>query len=541
MAANNPARVDTPGNSGHWDYGTNEDGRRVCVCGEPAGHNDPRYGCLLKVWSTATGTNLDHFSMSAMPSFTVGTGFELITSIKPFIMDRTIRELIFVTCFWAKSSSRAEVSDMLSTLSRYGVAQNRTIRVRICLSSMSFMQRLLHTSSPSGKQSSWFTAQKFRQSFTLRFERSRFSPGYIFDHSEWNSKLGLPPPAQLPGLDLEIKSVFVRPFSVMHSKFILIDRRICLLPSCNVSWEDWFEVCADLRGPVVEQLYTYFESFWGRGDEKFSLGADVVPMQRSDFVGPTYLHQELGLIGLPPLDSTPFSAGMGSLRYIEDRDRLPESKSLPGQEIPMLFLPSPYHSKPHFRPFVCQKYVPPPPTPLNTFLLYLFDNAETSILIRTPNLTSRPVIDALTNALDRGVSVNIVTNKKLMTLEQIVTAGTTTPNCMMTLTRKHRMLMKEREKSFRRAMAAGRYEDRPVGQLTIAYHDAPVTRNPPDPPSILPVKAHLKVTIVDGKYLVLGSGNMDRASWYTSQEIGVAMHSQIIAKEVEELIGRQRT
>jgi phosphatidylserine/phosphatidylglycerophosphate/cardiolipin synthase-like enzyme len=29
---------------------------------------------------------------------------------------------------------------------------------------------------------------------------------------------------------------------------------------------------------------------------------------------------------------------------------------------------------------------------------------------------------------------------------------------------------------------------------------------------------------VDGEYLMLGSGNMDRASWWTSQEIGVLFY-----------------
>jgi len=37
-----------------------------------------------------------------------------------------------------------------------------------------------------------------------------------------------------------------------------------------------------------------------------------------------------------------------------------------------------------------------------------------------------------------------------------------------------------------------------------------------------PVKSHLKMVIVDDEITVLGSGNMDRASWFTSQVLGVA-------------------
>lgn len=47
-----------------------------------------------------------------------------------------------------------------------------------------------------------------------------------------------------------------------------------------------------------------------------------------------------------------------------------------------------------------------------------------------------------------------------------------------------------------------------------------------------PVKSHLKLTVVDDEVTVLGSGNMDRASWFTSQELGVALLSREIAESV---------
>lgn len=45
-------------------------------------------------------------------------------------------------------------------------------------------------------------------------------------------------------------------------------------------------------------------------------------------------------------------------------------------------------------------------------------------------------------------------------------------------------------------------------------------------------KIHVKCTIVDGEVVVLGSGNMDRASWFTSQELGVAVQDEQIARDV---------
>jgi phosphatidylserine/phosphatidylglycerophosphate/cardiolipin synthase-like enzyme len=48
-----------------------------------------------------------------------------------------------------------------------------------------------------------------------------------------------------------------------------------------------------------------------------------------------------------------------------------------------------------------------------------------------------------------------------------------------------------------------------------------------------PVKSHFKTTIVDGEVTVMGSGNMDRASWYTSQELGVAFFGAEFARIIK--------
>jgi phosphatidylserine/phosphatidylglycerophosphate/cardiolipin synthase-like enzyme len=38
--------------------------------------------------------------------------------------------------------------------------------------------------------------------------------------------------------------------------------------------------------------------------------------------------------------------------------------------------------------------------------------------------------------------------------------------------------------------------------------------------------------LVDGEITVLGSGNMDRASWFTSQELGVALFGREVAQSI---------
>lgn len=43
--------------------------------------------------------------------------------------------------------------------------------------------------------------------------------------------------------------------------------------------------------------------------------------------------------------------------------------------------------------------------------------------------------------------------------------------------------------------------------------------------------------IVNEEITVLGSGNMDRASWFTSQELGVALLSKEVAGDVASCVG----
>ncbi len=45
-------------------------------------------------------------------------------------------------------------------------------------------------------------------------------------------------------------------------------------------------------------------------------------------------------------------------------------------------------------------------------------------------------------------------------------------------------------------------------------------------------RSHIKCSTVDSQVVVLGSGNMDRASWYTSQELGVAIEGEDVVKRV---------
>ncbi|KAK4956935.1 hypothetical protein LTR28_005797 [Elasticomyces elasticus] len=270
----------------------------------------------------------------------------------------------------------------------------------------------------------------------------------------------------------------------MHPKFIVVDRRRVFLPSCNVSWEEWFEGCAELSGSIVDQFVHFWEAFWKSSHDT--------------------------TIELPnPLE---LSRAFGE----------------PLLEVTSIFLPSPHHRNPRFRPFPWQPVLAPPHTPLNVFILKAIAAAEQSVYIQTPNLTAIPVLSSVLNALRCGIDVSILTSERLMILEQLVTAGTTTSRCVKTLIKRYKVHPES-------GMAPT------LGALKVSYFQP--RKDSKDVHE--PVQSHLKLTLIDDEIVVLGSGNMDRASWYTSQELGVAFFSRSFAGRVrwtvdEALRGRVR-
>ncbi|MCJ1270491.1 hypothetical protein MMC22_010388 [Lobaria immixta] len=400
--------------------------------------------------------------------FTTGTGLDLyISTILP-ALESAEHEIIFVTCFWTRPISILHLSSTLVSLSQKRLRrfpEGPKLRVRLCFSSRSVLQKLFHTSSPSG---------------------------YIYPPSQWHSKLGLPPPRVLEGLDLQVKSIFVLPFSVMHPKFVIIDRQRALLPSCNLSHESWLECCISFTGPIVSSVFQFWRAFWGRDD--FSPVEFAVP-----------------------IGSSPRTSCLAVL------------------------LPSPHHRAPAFRPFLSPPT--PPPTPLNTMLLHLLSTAKRSVTFLTPNLTSPPLLSAIITALANGISITIITNRYMMIPEQLLTAGTITELCIWQLVRRYRALVSCRGDPSR-VHSAAEAGNPTVGSLKVGYFIGDAEDKGQERGSHGGFrKSHVKCTVVDGDgdggVVVLGSGNMDRASWFTSQELGVAIEDAAVVKNVWEQLEKR--
>ena len=429
---------------------------------------------------------------SNIHSVSLGTGNRVLETLLP-ALESAESEVLFVTCYWAQSDSLNRIADSLRKLSARNLAspKNSKTRVRICFSSSGVWQKISHPQSRQGR---------------------------IYSPSEWSKTLGLPGPEELQGIDLQVKSVFFLPISIIHPKFVVIDRKLAFLPSCNVSWEEWFEGCVELSGPVVQKFVRFWEEFWANGEDHGRL----LTITTAD-------SEETARLS----SSSPSPSLLTHLSHTQ----------LPRTQTPTLFLPSPHHRDPNFHPLPFQSNPDPPPTPLNTFLLLAFASAQRRIQIQTPNLTSQPAIEALLAALARGVEVRITTSENLQRIEQVVTAGTTTGSCVAQLVQKHGALVEER----RRKSDENVEEALPgVGGLSVFYYQpsqsrsqgqlgGPQDRHPREEGhGDEPVQSHFKFTIIDGEVAVFGSGNLDRASWFTSQELGVAFFEREFVGRVEE-------
>ncbi|KAI0205322.1 hypothetical protein F4808DRAFT_411294 [Astrocystis sublimbata] len=424
-------------------------------------------------------------STSYPVSFEVGTGASIYTrSLLPAIL-KAQHEVILVTCFWERSSTLSALRETLEQLAdlRQDHIRNSAdgtlppLNVYICFSSRSFFQKLFHTFSPDG---------------------------YVYHPSEWASKLGLPEPRLLKAgrINLQVKSLFFLPFSVMHPKFLIVDRQRAWLPSCNVAPVAWFEGCIEIVGDTIAPLLRFYHSVWDR---------------------------QSGLNTEPQLDGT-WSPGGSELASIQCP--VGHRVALQQQGItPTILLPSYHHRNPHFRPFPWQKFPRPPATPLNCAILHLIATASKKLYLQTPNLTATTVVDALLEALDRGVEVTIVTSKGLMNLEQLLTGGTITSWRLQSFIK-----MYERRRKLLSGPSFDPEAQPPrLGSLEIFYYQPlPASERLHEEP----VHSHLKLTVVDDAYVVLGSGNLDRASWFTSQELGILFHSIDLATSVTDTVSR---
>ncbi|RVD83771.1 uncharacterized protein DFL_005550 [Arthrobotrys flagrans] len=455
--------------------------------------------------SSATHPIEDLLSASYIEDYVVGTG-EALTNFQCTKMLEAENEIIIVTgflnptCASIKNLNRTiEILATRQVLKNIRRGTDSALKVHICFSSSGILQKVLHTKNPKGR---------------------------VWKKREWK-KLGLGDPSYLKGkIDLTVKSIFVRPVGLLHGKYMIVDRRILVVPSCNLSWEEWLEGATtylryydDSPDCVVRKFVEYWESVWRHGEEP---GPD-----RFEPVVETFTAVRL-------------NEGGGSIVLDRPRGLAIERSGWEGF-VPTVFLPHPESgSFPPVWPFGeieaiwkilrslaglvfengvrDEEYLG---NPQNAFWMAAIEGAEKSIYVHTPNITAKPLIDALMKAVKRGVVVEIVTSMGMMKWEQLVTAGTTTDKCLTKMVvelQNWKQTLDEEEAATTGGLWIYRYDakrrppllpfvKRPEDNFKLTWYD----------------KSHVKCLIVDEEVMVLGSGNFDRASWATSQEVNVGL------------------
>ncbi|KAF3932212.1 hypothetical protein ABW20_dc0109860 [Dactylellina cionopaga] len=469
-------------------------------------------------------TRLDHLSSVTHPldellsetlvsSYDVGTG-DSLTNLQCSKALEADHELIIVTGFLHPSSNSVktlnrtlEILATRQTLKKVRRGTDTTLKVHICFSSSGFLQKVLHTKNPKGR---------------------------VWTEKEWE-KLGLGDPHYLKGkIELTVKSLFFRPVGLLHGKYMIVDRRMLVVPSANFSWEEWLEgattyishatslSATNIPSPgtpdIVKQFVRYWESVWRVGEEP---GPEEFERVWESF--PVTVHEGGGSI----IMSKPMPASIDQMKF--------------SGYVPTVFLPHPEQgSFPPVWPLgqieIIWKIVRtlmglilergPEDVegylgnPQNAFIMAAIEGAEQSIYMHTPNVTAKPILNALVRAVKRGVTVEVVTSMEMMKWEQLVTAGTTTERCLKKMVKE---IAKFTDKTPQGAITTGGlfiYQFNPTKRPQLP----PFVKNPRDNHKLQWYdKSHVKCLIVDEEVVMLGSGNADRASWVTSQEVNVGL------------------
>ncbi|KAF3922463.1 hypothetical protein AA313_de0207456 [Arthrobotrys entomopaga] len=457
--------------------------------------------------STLVHPSEDLFSETWVNSYDVGTG-ESLTNLQCAKSLDADHEVILVTGFLhagspsVKALNRTlEVLATRQTLKNVRRGTSNTLKVHLCFSSSSFLQKILHTRSPKGR---------------------------IWKEKEWK-KLGLRDAAYFRGkLDLTVKSLFFRPVGLLHGKYMIVDRRTLIVPSSNLSFEEWLEGATTYYSypdpvtpgmmDVVKQFVRYWESVWMVGEEA---GPDTYERVLETF--PVTPHEGGGSIIMDKYTGTPVDeaqwAGWAPTVFLPHPEQASFPPVWPIGEIGFLWaivrtlmglvlVKGPKNDETYLE------------NPQNAFIMSAIENAEESIYLHNPNVTAKPIMNALVRAVKRGVTVEIVTSMGMMKWEQLVTAGTTTEKCLRRLVRDVEHF---RDNTPQGAITTGGlfiYQFNPTRRPQLP----PFVKNPRDNHKLTWYdKSHVKCLIVDEQVVMLGSGNADRASWVTSQEVNVGL------------------
>ncbi|KAK6343827.1 hypothetical protein TWF696_007485 [Orbilia brochopaga] len=348
--------------------------------------------------------------------------------------------------------------------------------------------------------------------------------------SEWVD-LGLPSKKDIPNIDLEVVNYHNFPLGTLHSKYLVVDRHIGVLNSCNIQDNSNLEMMCHLEGHIVESIYEHAILTWGDKLEpslpslRNPIGITPAPRIPSDDIGQT--SETPNQLGGPTETKQTIDTISSILeRVVPIRERV--APDAPDDLAGRPFQPRREHRFKSFPIALANRAPYPAPgnvslhTPQNIAWISAISFAQSSIFIQTPDLNATPVVSALIDAVKRGTKVTIVLCLGYNDLgEMLPLQGGHNENVVARM--KKDLSAKER------------------ALLKIYWYVARDMRKP-----IHATKhartCHIKLMIVDERVGIQGSGNLDTQSFFHSQETNCIIDSEEVCKAwVEQITSNQNS
>lgn len=409
------------------------------------------------------------------------------------------REVFFVTCVWSPSVAQRMIRDALIELSRRAGLRGERVTTRIIFD----------------QPSAWHTMESHQ---IIR------PAAFASDHVQ------LPAPSEIPNLDIEVLSVHVVVLGTLHAKFCIVDREMATIMSNNVEDNANMEMSVHLEGPIVASVYDSALITWKKGlnwtpafaeklIELHQTKADALPQPSrgirddEDIMREIAKEEELykpkegetALLAVNrQLNATIKTPVKPSGPEIEGEGMCPYIHTMTSHSVPMALV-----SRPPYGGLDASSVN----VPQNEAWLSLVRHATKSIFIQTPDLNAEPLLQALSQALSRGVEVTYYVCFGYNDAGEMI-AGQGGTN----------------EQAAQRLLAS-LAPDGPERQMLHIYNYVAKDQDHPIHHSFQARDCHVKLLIVDGAVGIQGSGNQDTQSWCHSQEINVMVDSpEICAK-----------
>lgn len=364
-------------------------------------------------------------------------------------------------------------------------------------------------------------------------------------YADPNGKVRLPPSSEIPNIDLQVTNYHRPIVGTFHAKFIIIDRRIALLQSSNVQDNDNLEMLVHVEGPIVDSFYDTALISWGKAFKtslpmlsSSAASADIPgisaqhsrsdsykdlrsPLPEHTTLEPHYdcdIQHEAQRVNdtiRPRAGESKTQAVTRHLNTTIQRDttgNAPDSD----QEPPM----RPYVILPPHKPFPMALVNREPwgapnhtsiYTPQNSAFLSAFKHAKHSIFIQTPNMNAEPILEALLDAVRRGVTVTCYLCLGYNDAGQLLPFQNGTNE--MIANRLYLSLHTDEERSRLRIFNyVAKDQTKPI-------HNKYKKRS-----------CHIKLMIIDERVAIQGNGNLDTQSFYHSQEVNLLLDSPLVCR-----------